>query len=207
MVDYFLFVEGWPIIRNFTIKHLWLRLRWGFRETEIVFRRPTRLPSRSPNLEERQSALKDSVYRAISTKLLDENPGYTTAVEIWALDYKAISAAYELAASHVLDDTTWNLSVWQKIEGQWTVWEVWRINDKDAMQSIWAALRKKLVALDKMHVLTQWEAKIAASKQLDGTHQQFTSSANDEVLAIFRNEGLDLEVLWREAEAEARSSK
>jgi hypothetical protein len=137
-MDYFLLLDGWPVAYKFITGHLWLRLRWGFRQTEIIFRKPKSSWGYPAGIspEERQRQFQDSVCRAIDPKLINENTGYLTSVDIWLLNYDLIAEAYALAEQGFIDESTWNLSVWQKVKGEWSVWEVWRVHDKDQMAQV-----------------------------------------------------------------------
>ncbi|KAF8871189.1 hypothetical protein BD779DRAFT_1680579 [Infundibulicybe gibba] len=139
IIDLCLYNLVWPGVRAFITGHLWLRLRWGFKETEIVFRKPTGwrralLDRLSP--EEFQRQYNDVLYRAIDPKLMLENTGYLTRIDYWALEYNAVGDAYALMAAGELDIETWDLSVWTREGGEWHVWEVWRLHDKKSMEVV-----------------------------------------------------------------------
>lgn len=133
-IDYFLFKKLCPIVYKYITGHLWLRLRWGFRPTEIVFRKPTGwrriLHNNIQSAEQRSLDWTNTLYRAIDPNLINGNPGYNTRSDFWVLEYEATCDAYALLKSGEVDEKIWELSVWQLEAGQWHVWEVWRVHDK-----------------------------------------------------------------------------
>ena len=131
--DYRLLGTLWPKIREFITGHLYFRLRYGFRETEIVFRAPAgkefdemlALPTMKF-----QQAFQMSLLEATNREFILQNTGFNTRRPPWELCYAASMDAYRLADDGLFDLKNWELSVWQK-DGyhQWIVWETWRHQD------------------------------------------------------------------------------
>jgi hypothetical protein len=111
--DYHLIKTFGSALYDFITGHLWLRLRYGFRETEVVFRTPS------------NAAWQSSLLRATSHRFLVEDPGCTSHCPPWKLCYTASADAYHLANEGVFDLKNWELSVWHRNRhSQWTVLKV-----------------------------------------------------------------------------------
>jgi hypothetical protein len=132
-IDYYLLSVLWPLIREFITGHLWLRLRYGFRETEVIFRTSTgreydSMMALPPHQFEQ--AWQTSLLQATSPQFLTTNTGFNTHSPPWNLCYTASTDAYRLANSYQFDLKNWELSVWEKDRHQqWTVLEVWKHQD------------------------------------------------------------------------------
>ncbi|KAF8874167.1 hypothetical protein BD779DRAFT_1476619 [Infundibulicybe gibba] len=129
IIDFLLYNVVWPGVRAFITGHLWLRVRWGFKKTEIVFRKPTgwrlaALKDLPPEEFQRQYA--DILHRAIDPKLVSENPGYLTYNDYWVLEDKAVGDAYSLVAKGEIDIKTWDLSEKLKSMGKEDIIEQWK---------------------------------------------------------------------------------
>ena len=131
--DYRLVGTLWPKIREFITGHLYFRLRYGFRETEIVFRAPMgkefdemlALP-----MTKFQKAFQMSLLEATNRQFILENTGFNTRRPPWELCYAASMDAYRLADDGLFDLKNWELTVWQKdVYNRWTAWETWRHQD------------------------------------------------------------------------------
>ena len=127
--DYLLLDTLWPKIRKFITGHLYFRLHYGFRKTEVVFRAPTgkefekmeALPE-----EKFQQALETSLLQATSRQFILGRTGFTTYYPPWELCYAASMNAYRLADDGLFDSKNWELIIWQKdVYNRWTVWETW----------------------------------------------------------------------------------
>jgi hypothetical protein len=149
--DYFLLGALWPKIREFITGHLWFRLRYGFRKTEIVFRVPTgkefeqmlALPT-----AKFQQAIQMSLLKATNRQFMLGNTGLNTSIGPWELCYAASMDAYRLADDGVFDPKNWELSVWQKDEcHQWMVWETWRHQDPSLCAMALEIMKARLLLL------------------------------------------------------------
>jgi hypothetical protein len=63
-------------------------------------------------------------------------------------------------------------------------------------------MQGKLVALGKLHLIAQWQANQAAGAGPEGSARPYTTRVNEEIITLFKNEGVDMEALWCESEAE-----
>ena len=132
LFDLFLYFDIWPILRTFISGHLWLRIRYGFSETEIIFRRPSKWRLKllkTLAAEERDKQFLNALYRAIDRTLVNGTTGILTGDDFWKLDYKATCEARERSQSGEIGKDTWKLGVWQKSEGSWAVWQVWKAHE------------------------------------------------------------------------------
>ena len=131
--DYYMLSVLWPLLCTFVTSHLWLRLCYGFRQTEVVFRAPTgreydNMIALPP--AQFQEVWQASLLHATNCQFLLGNTGFNTRSPPWNLCYTASTDAYHLANSGQFDLNNWELSVFQKNEyQQWTVWEAWRHQD------------------------------------------------------------------------------
>ena len=132
LFDLFLYFDIWPILRTFISGHLWLRIRYGFSETEIIFRRPSKWRLKflkTLAAEERDKQFLNALYRAIDRTLVNGTTGILTGDDFWKLDYNATCEANERSQSGEIGKDTWKLGVWQKSEGSWAVWQVWKAHE------------------------------------------------------------------------------
>ncbi|KAF8889948.1 hypothetical protein BD779DRAFT_311086 [Infundibulicybe gibba] len=194
-IDLLLYKLVWPGVREFITGHLWLRLRWGFRETEIVFRKPTGwrralLNGLPPEEFERQST--DILYRAIDPKLVSLNTGYLTRSDYWVLEYGAVGDAYSLVATGEVDIKTWDMNVWTRKGGEWYVWEVWRLHNTETMDMVIATMSEKLKSMGKEDVVEQWKSMRTPGKPV-------TTQTTSAIVDLFRSQGISLEELWADS--------
>lgn len=134
LFDLFLYFDIWPILRTFISGHLWLRIRYGFRETEVIFRRPSKWRLKmlkNLHAEERDKRFVNALYRAIDRTLVNHTTGILTGDDFWVLDYSAACEAYGYLQSGEIDEDTWKLGVWQKSGDHWAVWQVWKAHEDD----------------------------------------------------------------------------
>ncbi|KAF8874166.1 hypothetical protein BD779DRAFT_1476618 [Infundibulicybe gibba] len=175
---------AWRTIREFITGHLWLRLRWGFRETEIVFRKPTGwrralLNGLPPEEFERQST--DTIlYRAIDPKLVSLNTGYLTRSDYWVLEYGAVGDAYSLVATGEVDIKTWDMNVWTRKEGECNY-----VGSE-------CRLLEKLKSMGKEDVVEQWKSMRTPGKPV-------TTQTTSAIVDLFRSQGISLEELWADS--------
>ena len=110
-----------------------LNLRYGFHDTEVIFRTPTGMEYDSMMAlppHQFQQAWQTSLLQATSRQFLTENTGFNTRSPPWNLCFTASADAYRLANSCQFDLKNWELSVWEKDRHQqWTVLEVWKHQD------------------------------------------------------------------------------
>jgi hypothetical protein len=132
-LDYRLLRKLPAVVHEFISGLLWFRLRYGFRETEVVFRAPTgkefeKMLALPP--VKFQQALQTSVLQATNRQFILGRTGFSTRHPPWELCYAASMDAYRLADDGLFDWKNWELSVWLKDRyHQWTVREVWRHQD------------------------------------------------------------------------------
>ncbi|KAF8917355.1 hypothetical protein CPB85DRAFT_1250174 [Mucidula mucida] len=151
IVDVVVYTQLPPILLKFATGHLWMRLRYGFRPVEIVFRKPTgaqHLKIKDLPPQEYHTAYMNSILHAIDARLLNHNVGYNTRDGFWVLEYTAAIDAFKLAQTGKIPIETWELSVWQKIEGKWSC---------DGVQ--------KLHSLGKQDILDEWVATLQTQDQ------------------------------------------
>jgi hypothetical protein len=99
-IDYYLLSILWPPVRECITGHLWLHLRYGFRETEVIFRTPTgreydSMMALPPH--QFQEAWQTSLLQATSPQFLTADTGFNTRSPPWNLCYTASTDAYRLA--------------------------------------------------------------------------------------------------------------
>jgi hypothetical protein len=99
-IDYYLLSILWPLVRECITGHLWLHLRYGFRETEVIFRTPTgreydSMMALPPH--QFQEAWQTSLLQATSPQFLTADTGFNTRSPPWNLCYTASTDAYRLA--------------------------------------------------------------------------------------------------------------
>jgi len=208
--DYYMLSTLWPLLRTFVTSHLWLRLRYGFRQTEVVFRVPTgraydnmmALPPAQFN-----EALQASLTHATSRQFLVGKTGFNTRSPPWNLCYTASTDAYHLANSGQFDLNNWELSVWQKNEyQQWTVWEAWKHQDPTVSAKALILIKEKLLAEGREEFVGKWDAvlveqrnRVSVASEMTPAVEQLVESVNN----LFKEEGLDFGELWLEAISEA----
>ncbi|TFK45032.1 hypothetical protein BDQ12DRAFT_673980 [Crucibulum laeve] len=188
LFDYYLFKNAMPPVYRFITTHLWVRLRYGFRDTEVVFRAPTgwrkyvvdNLPPEQARWE-REKALG----RAIAPKLLAENPGYTTRSDFWVLHYPPTMDAYWMEKNGNLPLDAWDLRVWQKDpQHGWMVLEAYKLNEHGLSEAILEVVKEMLRAQGKEELITRWLEMAAKGEDWD---------------RMLKSEGVNIQTLWAEA--------
>jgi hypothetical protein len=110
-----------PSVRNILLQHLVPRLRFGFRDKEVIFRKI--MPGSDPSVV----SFMVSLTRAIDPTFLAKNTGPGTQVDFWILDYAAAEDATAGLRSGVFEEDTWNTTVWVKDDLRgWVAYEIWR---------------------------------------------------------------------------------
>lgn len=120
-----------PITLPFFLGECRVRLRYGFRSTELVIRTPTgarNVPNRTLSDEERLGEWL-STKRAMDPDFVYHNPGALTSIDFWELTYDAILDAYDQVDKGEIDESQLDLGMWREEDGVWGVW-AWRVSDK-----------------------------------------------------------------------------
>jgi hypothetical protein len=111
----------WGAFRLTIVHYLLPRIRYGFRPTEIIIRKP--------KAELTSLALNDivaSITCAIDVWFLANNAGVNTQTNFWHLDHAAANEAFELARRGEIPESTWKTTLWRKDEHGWVGHEIWR---------------------------------------------------------------------------------
>lgn len=122
-LDFLIFSVLVPIVLDFLYGVATLRLRYGFPEEEIVFRKLT--PATIGNIaaelpEKRDSFLKELLQRAVDSEEIKQM-SFGMPWEEWAYDYTAMAAACDSSKDGTIGSKTWERSVWMKMKEGWTV--------------------------------------------------------------------------------------
>lgn len=147
-IDYCLYTKGWPLLYTFLTGHLFLRLQWGFREVEVVFRRPSRQALNAFSKKESESEYLSALHHAVEPRSVYGKAGFNTQSAFWEMDYELVGAAYAamVPSKNMIPESTWDLSVWKyDSAGTWNVWEVWRTHEKAAHKETVRVLRVSFV--------------------------------------------------------------
>ncbi|KIJ98916.1 hypothetical protein K443DRAFT_680361 [Laccaria amethystina LaAM-08-1] len=193
----------WPLITKFATTHLYLRLRHGFRQTEVVFRAPTgrrydQIMSLPP--DQCKHAWDQALIQATNKHFLRSNTGFNTRSPPWNLCYLASAHAYQLEAEGVYDLKNWEISVWHKNSDQrWTLWEAWKLGDSAQQAKTLEVIKRRLKDQGKLEFLAKWDAIMA---QYKNENEEGKAALTQGLTDLFTQEGLDLTVLWDEALAE-----
>ncbi|KAK0206106.1 hypothetical protein DFS33DRAFT_1381222 [Desarmillaria ectypa] len=208
LIDYCVYQFMFPVVMKFVLGHLWLRIRWGFRLVEIIFRKPTGFSRASLNNlppDKFQLAYTQSMFQAINPNFLQTNVGYNTRIGFWSVEYEAPMSAYQLVEDGVVDLEYWDVSVYQKDSTGWKVWEVVKFNGADG--SGWTRTMRifmgKLEAMGKSDLAEKFKAVLQT--YTDSPDRFLTLEGIRPVEELFKNENLDFVVLWNEALHEASS--
>lgn len=131
ILDLFIFLILVPIIREFVGGVAILRVRHGFPQEEIIFRKPSEstianIVSEAP--EKRDAFVKDLLRRAVDPEEIKQAT-FGLPWEEWVYDYRAMAAACELVKNGVISARTWELCVWMKLKDGWTAVEQGKEDD------------------------------------------------------------------------------
>ncbi|KIK02474.1 hypothetical protein K443DRAFT_6111 [Laccaria amethystina LaAM-08-1] len=174
-LDYRLLRKLPAVVHEFISGLLWFRLRYGFRETEVVFRAPTGKEF------ENAGASPGEVSAGFANVCTSGHK--PTRHPPWELCYAASMDAYRLADDGLFDWKNWELSVWLKDRyHQWTVREE----------------RLKTEGKDEF-VATLEDIQLAGLSSAS-----LSDPATQELLhSLSEVEGFDVEERWTEAISEA----
>ena len=133
-IDSFVATSLLPAVKSFLVEQVWLRVKYGFRPVEVVFRTPTNWES--SNLQKldskaRENVIVNSIYEAGNEKWLSTRPGDSTWTALWRIECRPSGAVYDALAKENADFRLEDLqlTVWQKKpDGSWTAWMLWKIN-------------------------------------------------------------------------------
>ncbi|PBL02084.1 hypothetical protein ARMGADRAFT_238931 [Armillaria gallica] len=209
LIDCCVYQFMFPVVKKFALGHLWLRIRWGFRPVEIVFRKPTGFSRASLNNlppDEFQLAYTQSLFQAIDPNFLQTNVGYNTRIGFWSVEYEAPMSAYQLVEDGVVDLEYWDVSIYQRDDTGWKVWEVVKFNGANG--SGWARTMQiftgKLEAMDKGDLAEKFKAVLQT--YADSPDRFLTPEGIRPIEELFNNENLNFVELWNEALREASSA-
>jgi len=201
-IDSLLYTNVWPVVYKFFAGYLWFRLRYGFREIEIIFRTPTgesrALLANLPD-DQRETEYTNKLYRAIDQNLVYQCSSYITQSDnLWVLEYEAPLEAHARAKSGDIDIKKWDLSVWQKPGEDWTVWEVWPMHLPGESKRI--AMFKAKLESRKADLFNRWKDFMnSAAFAPDGSNRPFTVEVSQAIVDMFQKEGIDYAVCYEEA--------
>ena len=125
----------WPFVNKWIQGELWYRLRFGFRETEVVFREP-RGWLRLKHLPEelKYKACWENFHSAMSPSEVYGTTGSGSSLRgFWPLNYTAALDAHRRAKGD-LRMRTWDFSVWMSDGDDWFVWRMWKAFDRETIR-------------------------------------------------------------------------
>ncbi|TFK74467.1 hypothetical protein BDN72DRAFT_893153 [Pluteus cervinus] len=205
-IDYIVFNFFPGRVKWFLTGHFWLRLRYGFKGKEVVFRKPTgwrRALINGLPPDQRMREFFGSIYRAIDPSLLAQNVGFNTRSDFWVLEYAAVCGAYDAANRGEIDIENWKLKVWIKENGRWCVWEAWRAQDTNVSTRTFQIFKEKLEAMgrhDVIEKLPQFVQQHLAGP--DGVARISSIEQIELMKQFFAQEGIDMQSLYTEANRE-----
>jgi len=198
---FFVFLTGPPVL-NFARNPLWYRIRYGFRPTEIVIRRP--LPSQLyqfayMSITEGRNKFRDQVLRGMDNILLQTTPGDFTQLNFWQIDYRTCAEAYgltQLQGPGQIEEAAWRMSVWTRHGAQppacWMFHEEWKVHDPARRDRRLALLKESLEVVGKGHLYDQWLSMLfASSRTPNGGNKPLSTNIMSEQVAFFHREGVD----------------
>ncbi|KLO18514.1 hypothetical protein SCHPADRAFT_993551 [Schizopora paradoxa] len=198
---YILYLTGPPPF-NFVRNSLWYRLRYGFRQTEIVIRRPVhnQLPQfNNMSIAEGRDKFRDQVLRGMDNILLQTKPGDLTSLGFWQVDYSACAEAYDLTSlvgPGCIEEAAWRMAIFTRHGAQppacWMVHEEWKVHDPARRDRRLALLKENLEALGKGQLFDQWLGMLFASSTTpNGGKKPLSTNMMNEQVAFFQREGVD----------------
>ncbi|KAG6334448.1 hypothetical protein ID866_4649 [Astraeus odoratus] len=194
LLDLFIFSILLPIVLDFAKGIATLRLRYGFPQEEIIFRKLT--PSAIATIaaatpEKKDKLLKDLLTRAVDPEEMKQI-AFGMPWEEWAYDYHAMAAAHKASKEDVVSPKTWELSVWMKMGERWTVIQHGREEDYTTQVGMMEKLRDKLDEMGKLHVFQQMMEVIQVKTMSQaGTPLPVTDEVNGIVADIFKRNDID----------------
>jgi hypothetical protein len=162
-----------PFVRDALLQQLVPRLRFGFREKEVIFRKPT------PGSDPSTNYFVESLSRAIDPIFLSRNIGIGTQVDFWILDYGAMNEATVGLRGGLFQEDTWKTTLWLKHDLQgWVAHEIWRqteiacdprflvllkvsyVSRLAISQWLSAKLQDKIAAAGKAEIYDEWMSRL-----------------------------------------------
>jgi len=213
LVDLYVLHRTGTAVVIFARGHLWYRLVYGFRPTEIVIRRPhaDQLPQfANMTITEGGNKFRDLVFRAVDINLLRNNPGSLTELGFWDIDYRACEEAYGLARMQgpgSIEEAAWRVSVWTRHGAQppacWMVLEEWKTHDPDVQEQRLGFLKKKLEAIGKGDLYDKWQNLLyKGSVTPSGASKPLNMNLLAEMMTFFEREGVDFASIAKEMHVE-----
>ncbi|KAI6003211.1 hypothetical protein F5J12DRAFT_943949 [Pisolithus orientalis] len=192
LLDLFIFVTLFPIVLDFTRGPAMFRLRYGFPQEEVVFRRPTlttmvNIAAQAP--QKKDTFLKDLLRRAVDPEEMNEiNFGFPW--EEWAYDYKANDSCVS---------KTWDVSTWIKMKSAWSVIQQNSEVDYEMKLGMMEKLKDKLREMGQEQVFMQMTEVIRAhTVYTDGVPQPVPAEVDNIISDIFKRNDLDFGGIMRD---------
>ncbi|KAF9228189.1 hypothetical protein BS17DRAFT_813137 [Gyrodon lividus] len=208
-MDLFVFLILVPIVRDFLSDVAMMRLRHGFPQQEIIFRKPS--PSTIANIiseapEKRDAYMKELLCRAVHPEEMKQ-VAFGMPWEEWTYDHKAMAAAWESDKKGVINAKTWELCVWMKMKDGWTAIEQGKEIDPQNQVGMMEKLRDRLRAMGKSHVFNQMMEVIQVKTMTkDGVALPVTENVDAIIADIFKRNDVDFEKLTSELARDAPPS-
>lgn len=201
LLDLFIFVILLPIVLDFTRGPAMFRLRYGFPQEEVVFRRPTlttmvNIAAQAP--QKKDTFLKDLLRRAVDPEEMNEI-NFGLPWEEWAYDYKAMAAACEANKNGTISSKTWDVSTWIKMKSAWSVIQQNSEVDYEMKLGMMEKLKDKLREMGKEQVFMQMTEVIRAhTVYTDGVPQPVPAEVDNIISDIFKRNDLDFGGIMRD---------
>lgn len=124
------------LIRSTTIPFFWgecrLRIRYGFRQSEVLIRTPPTCPSMLNNNVPEEQRMERSwrmATRAVNPELLYSNASAMLSSDYWTVEYCAVFDALCCITAGEFTEEDLEFAVWKQDNGIWNVCELWRMHE------------------------------------------------------------------------------
>ncbi|KDR80518.1 hypothetical protein GALMADRAFT_60448 [Galerina marginata CBS 339.88] len=124
------------LVRSTTIPFFFgecrLRILYGFRASEIVIRKPPKMPlvlNNNTTEDQRMERYWRIATRAVNPELLYSNASAMLSSEYWTLEYRAVFDAIRRIAAGEFGEEALEFAIWKQDNEIWSVCELWRMHE------------------------------------------------------------------------------
>ncbi|KAF9453559.1 hypothetical protein P691DRAFT_800185 [Macrolepiota fuliginosa MF-IS2] len=169
-----------------------LRLKYGFRSTEIIIRRSPSESLSAPASHEPSELRWRASLRAVDPTLLYSNPASILASDFWVMEHAIIMDVYADMEKNKINEEDLEFTAWRECDGVWTGLELWRLHSVASDQQEVALFKAFLTSKGKRELISAWERLFDSEKTaVTQTPENYKS-----IVKRFSQEGIDYEAVW-----------
>ncbi|PFH51904.1 hypothetical protein AMATHDRAFT_84823 [Amanita thiersii Skay4041] len=187
LIAWAIFIVLTSTVLPFFLGECRLRLKYGFRPTEINISRLAQ--KKAPVTYSLNSRYwRTLMLRNINPRFAFYNLGSFLSEHFWMLDYGTIVEAYQLIATNKADESQFEFALWYQHHDVWTSYKAWAMHNLAPSTDEINTFKKFLSEEGKPTLFGQWQSILHREKD--------SADAYRTIVHLFAQEGMDYEQVW-----------